>query len=204
MRRTADSLSSSTSAACRSRTFSRSAFSCSRACALTSRSRSASRLAGSRSTRAASRSCATGSARRPWAGQGPGSEAADRWTWLVIAARTQLRLARSLAADLRRPWKKRTEQHRLTPARVRREFRNLRPRKRDPVIALRRILVRSTANAAGQRAARDNLSRRSGGPWPDPCGRLLPGPLGHLPGPGVRAELPGAWVVFVREGPART
>ena len=32
--------------------------------------------------------------------------AADRWTWLVIAAHTQLRLARPLAADLRRPWEK--------------------------------------------------------------------------------------------------
>lgn len=31
-------------------------------------------------------------------------EAADRWTWLVIAAHTQLRLARPLAVDLRRPW----------------------------------------------------------------------------------------------------
>jgi hypothetical protein len=30
-------------------------------------------------------------------------QAADRWTWLVIAAHTQLRLARHLAADLRRP-----------------------------------------------------------------------------------------------------
>jgi hypothetical protein len=29
--------------------------------------------------------------------------AADRWTWLVVAAHTQLRLARPLAADLRRP-----------------------------------------------------------------------------------------------------
>lgn len=33
-------------------------------------------------------------------------EAADRWTWLVVAAHTQLRLARPLAADLRRPWEK--------------------------------------------------------------------------------------------------
>jgi hypothetical protein len=31
-------------------------------------------------------------------------EAADRWTWLLIAAHTQLRLARPLARDLRRPW----------------------------------------------------------------------------------------------------
>ena len=30
--------------------------------------------------------------------------AADRWTWLLIAAHTQLRLARPLVADLRRPW----------------------------------------------------------------------------------------------------
>ncbi|GAB2954714.1 hypothetical protein GCM10023080_012000 [Streptomyces pseudoechinosporeus] len=54
-------------------------------------------------------------------------EAADRWTWLVIAAHTQLRLARPLAADLRRPWEKPAEPGRLTPARVRRGFRNLRP-----------------------------------------------------------------------------
>ncbi|WP_089106245.1 NF041680 family putative transposase [Streptomyces hyaluromycini] len=53
--------------------------------------------------------------------------AADRWTWLVIAAHTQLRLARPPAADLRRPWEKPTEPGRLTPARVRRGFRNLRP-----------------------------------------------------------------------------
>ena len=31
-------------------------------------------------------------------------EAADLWTWLIIAAHTQLRLARPLAEDLRRPW----------------------------------------------------------------------------------------------------
>ncbi|WP_315903481.1 NF041680 family putative transposase [Streptomyces violarus] len=54
-------------------------------------------------------------------------EAADRWTWLVIAAHTQLRLTREAAADLRRPWERPTEPARLTPARVRRGFRNLRP-----------------------------------------------------------------------------
>ncbi|MBP2326519.1 hypothetical protein JOF56_006904 [Kibdelosporangium banguiense] len=53
-------------------------------------------------------------------------DAADRWSWLVIAAHTQLLLARPLAADLRRPWEKPTPPHRLTPARVRRGFRNLR------------------------------------------------------------------------------
>ncbi|MGA6167989.1 hypothetical protein [Amycolatopsis magusensis] len=31
-------------------------------------------------------------------------EAADRWTWLLITAYTQLRLARELTAELRRPW----------------------------------------------------------------------------------------------------
>jgi DDE superfamily endonuclease len=54
-------------------------------------------------------------------------QAADRWTWLVIAAHTQLRLARPLAADLRRPWERPTTPGRLTPARVRRSFRNIRP-----------------------------------------------------------------------------
>ncbi|MFI6803335.1 NF041680 family putative transposase [Streptosporangium canum] len=53
-------------------------------------------------------------------------EAADRWTWLILAVHTQLRLARSLATDLRRPWEKPAPPERLTPARVRRGFRNLR------------------------------------------------------------------------------
>jgi hypothetical protein len=53
-------------------------------------------------------------------------QAADRWTWLIIAAHTQLRLARPLASDLRRPWEKPAPPGRLTPARVRRGFRNLR------------------------------------------------------------------------------
>ncbi|WP_433227319.1 hypothetical protein [Microtetraspora malaysiensis] len=52
-------------------------------------------------------------------------QAADRWTWLIIAAHTQLRLARPLTADLRRPWEKPAPPGRLTPARVRRGFRNL-------------------------------------------------------------------------------
>jgi hypothetical protein len=55
-------------------------------------------------------------------------DAADRWTWLIIAAHTQLRLARPLAADLRRPWERPAQPGRLTPARVRRSFRNIRAR----------------------------------------------------------------------------
>jgi hypothetical protein len=52
--------------------------------------------------------------------------AADRWTWLIITAHTQLRLARPLADDLRLPWEQPAPPGRLTPARVRRGFRNIR------------------------------------------------------------------------------
>ena len=52
--------------------------------------------------------------------------AADRWTWLVITAHTQLRLARGRTHDLRRPWEQPVPPDRLTPARVRRGFRRLR------------------------------------------------------------------------------
>jgi DDE superfamily endonuclease len=52
--------------------------------------------------------------------------AADRWTWLVIAAYAQLFLARDLAADIRLPWQRPCQPGRLTPARVRRGFRNIR------------------------------------------------------------------------------
>ena len=51
--------------------------------------------------------------------------AADRWTWLIITAYAQLRLARPLAADLRLPWERPAPPGRLTPARVRRGFRNI-------------------------------------------------------------------------------
>jgi hypothetical protein len=63
-------------------------------------------------------------------------EQADRWTWLIISAHTQLRLARHLTGDLRRPREKPvTEPHRLTPARVRRGFRNLRAKTTLPASA---------------------------------------------------------------------
>jgi len=51
---------------------------------------------------------------------------ADRWTWLVIGAYTQLRLARPLVDDLRLPWERRSDPTKLTPVRVRRGFRRLR------------------------------------------------------------------------------
>ena len=47
-------------------------------------------------------------------------EQADRWSWLVVAAYTQLRLARARVADLRLPWERRYDAGRLTPVRVRR------------------------------------------------------------------------------------
>lgn len=52
--------------------------------------------------------------------------AADRWTWLLIAAYTQLRLAAPLATDLRLPWQRPAPPGRMTPARVRRGFRAVR------------------------------------------------------------------------------
>ena len=52
-------------------------------------------------------------------------EQADRWTWLVVAAYTQLRLARGLVADCRLPWEPPRDPARLTPTRVRRGFRRL-------------------------------------------------------------------------------
>jgi hypothetical protein len=47
---------------------------------------------------------------------------ASRWTWLILAALTQLRLARGTAADHRLPWEKPRPPGRLPPARVRRDF----------------------------------------------------------------------------------
>ena len=52
--------------------------------------------------------------------------AADRWTWLILACYAQLYLARHLAADIRLPWQQPCQPGRLTPARVRRGFRNIR------------------------------------------------------------------------------
>ena len=45
-----------------------------------------------------------------------------RWTWIIIAAITQLRLARALAEDHRLPWDRCRKPGRLTPGRVRRDF----------------------------------------------------------------------------------
>jgi hypothetical protein len=47
---------------------------------------------------------------------------ADRWTWLVLAGYTQLRLARAIAADQRLPWERPRPPGQLSPYRVRRGF----------------------------------------------------------------------------------
>jgi DDE superfamily endonuclease len=61
--------------------------------------------------------------------------AADRWTWIIITCHAQLRLARPLAADLRLPWERPAPAGRLTPARVRRGFRNIRATAAQPASA---------------------------------------------------------------------
>jgi len=53
-------------------------------------------------------------------------EQADRWTWLVLGAYTQLRLARGIIDDLRLPWERSRDPRKLTPGRVRRGFPSLR------------------------------------------------------------------------------
>ena len=45
---------------------------------------------------------------------------ADLWTWLVVGAFTQLRLARACVSDRRLPWERSYDPGRLTPVRVRR------------------------------------------------------------------------------------
>ncbi len=49
-------------------------------------------------------------------------EQADRWTWLVLAAYAQLRLARSCVADCHLPWERPQRHRRLTPCRTLRGF----------------------------------------------------------------------------------
>jgi DDE superfamily endonuclease len=62
-------------------------------------------------------------------------EQADRWTWLVLAGYTQLRLARQLAADQRLPWERPRPRPRLSPVRVRRGFPQLLVRLGSPASA---------------------------------------------------------------------
>jgi hypothetical protein len=52
-------------------------------------------------------------------------EQADRWTWLVLAAYAQLRLARVWVDDRRLPWERPQRPRGLTPTRVLRGFATL-------------------------------------------------------------------------------
>lgn len=83
-------------------------------------------------------------------------EQADRWTWLIVSAYTQLRLARSCVADQRLPWERRLEPAKLTPCRVRRAFSSL------------LVALGTPANA------------------PKPCGRSPGRPKGHRSGRATR------------------
>jgi hypothetical protein len=83
-------------------------------------------------------------------------EQTDRWTWLILAAYTQLRLARPITADARLPGERRLPTARLTPTRIRRGFTALLP------------LVGTPADP------------------PKPCGRFPGRPKGSHRGPAPR------------------
>ena len=79
-------------------------------------------------------------------------EQADRWTWLVLAAYTQLRLARGAVADRRLPWERPLPPARLTPARVQRSFATL-AWWLPPVAAAPKPSGRSPGRPKGRRSA---------------------------------------------------
>ena len=79
-------------------------------------------------------------------------EQADRWTWLVLAAYTQLRLARGAVADHRLPWERPLPPARLTPARVHRGFATL-ARWLPPLAAAPKPCGRSPGRPKGRRSA---------------------------------------------------
>jgi hypothetical protein len=85
-------------------------------------------------------------------------EQADRWTWLVLLAYTQLRLARRAIEERHLPWERPQRPHRraLTPARVRQAFPQL-------------LAVLDTPAEA-----------------PKPCGRSPGRPIGRRSGPAPR------------------
>jgi hypothetical protein len=80
-------------------------------------------------------------------------EQADRWTWLVLAGYTQLRLARCVVGDRRLPWEQPRPPGRLTPGRVRRGFPQLLARLGSPADAPKPC-GRSRADPAAATAAR--------------------------------------------------
>jgi hypothetical protein len=105
----------------------------------------------------------------------------DRWTWLIIAAHTQLRLARTLAKDLRRPCEKpTTELRKLTPARVRRTFRNIRTDNTPARQCTETLPTRArTTTRCQKQAARHPTQRRQAGK--DPARTTEPGQKSSSP-----------------------
>ena len=95
-------------------------------------------------------------------------EQADRWTWLVLAAYTQLRLARGAVADHRLPWERPLPPARLTPARVHRSFATL-ARCLPPVAARQNPAGAPRAGPKGAARRRRRAIRPSRRP-PDPRG----------------------------------
>src|SRR5215207_9549820 len=80
-------------------------------------------------------------------------EQADRWTWLVVAAYTQLRLTRPWVADRRLPWERPLKPGPLTPSRVRRALSALLPMVGTPASAPKPC-GRSPGRPAGSRTGR--------------------------------------------------
>jgi hypothetical protein len=101
-------------------------------------------------------------------------EQADRWTWLILACYTQLRLARQVAADARLPWERPRLPTRLSPYRVRRGFLQL--------------LCMLGSPAAP----------------PKPCGRSPGRPKRHCSGPAVRHAAVKKPASKPRKKPTRT
>jgi hypothetical protein len=88
-------------------------------------------------------------------------EQGDRWTWLIVAAHTQPRLARGLTTDLRLPWEKPvTDPARLTPARVRRGFRHLRARTARPASAPETLPARPRPTSRSRKPSPRHPPRR--------------------------------------------
>jgi hypothetical protein len=77
--------------------------------------------------------------------------AADRWTWLLILAYKQLRLARDAVADGRLPWQSPLPAERRTPAHVRRGFAYLLPRLTSPA-SIPKPCGRSPGRPTGKRS----------------------------------------------------
>jgi hypothetical protein len=80
-------------------------------------------------------------------------EHADRWTWLVVAVSTQLRLARPWVVDRRLPWERPLDPGKRTPARVRRTLSALLPVVGTPAVAPKPC-GRSPGRPTGSRSGR--------------------------------------------------